>query len=100
MKQRVMHILEEQVNPRLMEHRGFASLAGIKDGVVTVRLEGACAGCPDAIESFERIVKAALRRGVPEIREVVLDTSGEDEMAQLARRILLTHGVCVHPNRT
>lgn len=88
MEDRIRQILEEKVNPRLLEHRGYAILSGFKDGVVTVRMEGSCATCPDALITLETIVKTSLRKEIPEIKDVILDHSADDEMIDIAKRIL------------
>lgn len=88
MEDKIRQILEEKVNPCLLEHHGYAVLVGIKDGVVVVRMEGSCATCPDALITFETIVKTNLRKELPEIKDVILDHSADDEMIDIAKRIL------------
>lgn len=88
MERDIIDVLEHQVNPILGEHRGRAVLVGERDGVVTIRLEGACACCPDASVTFETVVNQILRREIPAIRQVVLDQSEEEELLQIAKRIL------------
>lgn len=88
MKQKIIDVLERQVNPILEKHRGRAVLVGERDGIVTIRLEGACACCPDASVTFETVVNQFLRREIPDIRQVVLDQSEEEAFLQIAKRIL------------
>jgi Fe-S cluster biogenesis protein NfuA len=40
------------------------------DGVVQVRLKGACHGCPMATMTLKSLIERVLKKEVPEIREV------------------------------
>lgn len=106
MEQRIRTVLKREIDPILQRHHGRAVLVKVEEGVATVRLEGACAGCPDAEATFETVVRAVLRREIPAIRDVVMDESGEEEMLQLARAILRastedgrTGGTCAAPEK-
>ncbi|MEM1550952.1 MAG: NifU family protein, partial [Candidatus Bathyarchaeia archaeon] len=43
-----------------------------EDGVVKVRLKGACAGCPFSMTTIRYSVERYLRSRVPKIKEVVM----------------------------
>lgn len=70
MKNRVTSALDE-VRPALQMDGGDVELVGIDDGVVRVRLLGACGGCPMATMTLVGFVEERLRARVPEIRQVV-----------------------------
>ncbi len=70
MKSRVTSALDE-VRPALQMDGGDVELVGIEDGVVKVRLLGACGGCPMATMTLVGFVEERLRARVPEIRQVV-----------------------------
>lgn len=62
----------ELVRPYLQADGGDISLVEITDDlVVKVRLEGACGGCPFSIQTLKAGVEQAVRREVPEIKEVI-----------------------------
>lgn len=88
MEEAVRKVLREQVDPVLQEHFGGSQLTKIEDGVAYVKLTGACAGCPSAQETLEEVVKDFVMGGVPEIRDVVLDTSVSEDLLDMARKIL------------
>ena len=88
MEEAVRKVLREQVDPVLQEHFGGSQLTKIEDGVAYVKLTGACAGCPSAQETLEDVVKDFVMGGVPEIRDVVLDTSVSEDLLDMARKIL------------
>ena len=70
MKTRVSSALDE-VRPALQMDGGDVELVGIEDGVVQVRLLGACGGCPMASMTLVGFVEERLRARVPEVRQVV-----------------------------
>jgi len=61
----------EELRPALRSDGGDVELVGIEDGVVRVRLLGACGGCPMAMMTLVGFVEERLKHRVPEIRQVV-----------------------------
>ena len=43
----------------------------VKDGIVTVKLLGACAGCPSSQMTLKMGIERRLKEEVPEIKEVI-----------------------------
>ena len=70
MEQQVREVLEE-LRPALQMDGGDVELIGVDGGVVTVRLLGACGGCPMATMTLVGFVEERLKQRVPEVREVV-----------------------------
>ena len=65
--------IEEAINeirPALQRDGGDIELVDVEDGVVKVRLQGACAGCPGAQMTLKMMVERKIREVVPEIKEV------------------------------
>ena len=50
---------------------GDVQLIDVKDGVVTLRLIGACGGCPMATMTLKGGIEQVLKEKVPGVREVV-----------------------------
>jgi Fe-S cluster biogenesis protein NfuA len=50
---------------------GDVQLVDVKDGVVTLRLTGACGGCPMATMTLRGGIERVLKEQVPEVKEVV-----------------------------
>jgi Fe-S cluster biogenesis protein NfuA len=84
----VRNILKSQVDPVLEQHYGGAVLTGIENGVAMVRLTGACASCPSAQDTIESVVKDILLPQVPELNDVILDTSVSEDLIDMAKKIL------------
>jgi Fe-S cluster biogenesis protein NfuA len=66
----------EQVRPYISEHGGDVEVVGVQDGVVRVRLSGACSGCTGAGETLRHGVEEALRANLPGF--VGLDVAPDD----------------------
>ncbi len=71
MKEKVDAVIAS-IRPALQADGGDIEVINVgEDGIVTVRLLGACGGCPMATMTLKRGVEAALKQRVPEVVEVV-----------------------------
>ena len=59
-----------KVRAGLQQDGGDLELVSVEDGVVKVRLKGACAGCPMSQMTLANFVEAELKKQVPEIKRV------------------------------
>ena len=72
LKQRVEQVIEEKVRPALQREGGNIQLVDVTDeGVVQVRLQGACAGCPGAMMTLQYGVQRILQQEIQEVTKVV-----------------------------
>ena len=69
--QRVLAVLEEQINPSIAMHGGRADLVAVEEGIVYLRLSGGCQGCGLATVTLSQGIEVALREAMPEIGSVV-----------------------------
>ncbi len=69
MKERVEKALET-IRPALQADGGNIELVDVIDGVVKVRLTGACGGCPMSQMTLKMGVERALKQQVPEVKRV------------------------------
>lgn len=70
-KERVAVVID-QIRPYLQNDGGDIELIDVDDqGVVKVRLRGACSGCPSAAMTLKMGVERNLKAHVPEVTEVV-----------------------------
>jgi Fe/S biogenesis protein NfuA len=69
--QRVLQILDEEINPAIAAHGGFAELVGVEDGVAYVRMGGGCQGCGLAAVTLTQGIEVAILDAIPEIKQVV-----------------------------
>ncbi|MCK4364282.1 MAG: NifU family protein [Candidatus Aminicenantes bacterium] len=61
----------DKIRPALMADGGNVELVEVKDGVVKVKLIGACAGCPMSQMTLKMGIERQLKSEIPEIKEVV-----------------------------
>ncbi len=69
MKERVEKALDK-IRPALQADGGNIELVDVVDGVVKVKLMGACAGCPGAQMTLKMGVEKALKEEIPEVKSV------------------------------
>jgi Fe/S biogenesis protein NfuA len=69
--QRVLAVLDQEVNPQIAMHGGRADLVAVEDGVAYLRLSGGCQGCGLATVTLSQGIEVALKDSVPEINSVV-----------------------------
>ena len=68
-EERVRKALEE-IRPRLQADGGDIGLVGVENGVVKVKLKGACAGCPMSNMTIQWGVERYLKSRIPEVESV------------------------------
>ncbi|MBS7605025.1 MAG: NifU family protein [Candidatus Bathyarchaeia archaeon] len=72
MKDEIERAIEE-IRPVLRADGGDIELVDVtEDGVVKIRLKGACAGCPFSMITIRYNVERYLRYKVPQIKEVIV----------------------------
>lgn len=69
MKEKVQAALNK-VRPMLQADGGDVELIDVKDGVVTVKLTGACGGCPFSSMTLKQGIERVLKEEIPEIIRV------------------------------
>ena len=71
MKQKVSEVLEK-IRPVLQRDGGDVELVEVSDdGIVLVRLKGACSGCPGATMTLKAVIENLLVKEVPKVKKVV-----------------------------
>jgi len=69
MREKVENVINK-IKPVLQADGGNIELVDVVDGVVKVRLMGACAGCPGAQMTLKMGVEKALKEEIPEVISV------------------------------
>ncbi|ABY93339.1 NifU family protein [Thermoanaerobacter sp. CM-CNRG TB177] len=71
MRERVEEVLE-LLRPSLQADGGDVELIDVtEDGIVKVRLTGACGGCPFATLTLKEGIERAIKEEIPEVKEVI-----------------------------
>jgi len=60
----------KKIRPFLQRDGGDIELVDVVDGVVKVRLKGACSGCPMSQMTLKQGVEKAIKEDVPEVISV------------------------------
>jgi Fe-S cluster biogenesis protein NfuA len=69
MKKKVEDILDE-IRPMLVQDGGDVELIDVTDGIVKVRLTGACSSCPMSQVTLKNVIERMLKIKIPEIKRV------------------------------
>lgn len=69
--QRVIAVLDEQINPAIAAHGGFAELIAVEDNIAYLKMGGGCQGCGLAAVTLSQGIEVAILETVPEIEKVV-----------------------------
>ncbi|MEV5409623.1 NifU family protein [Thermopolyspora sp. NPDC052614] len=68
---RVQEVIGE-IRPYLQGEGGDVTLVDVADGVVSVRLTGACGGCSAAVGTVTNVIERRLKEALPEVSKVAL----------------------------
>ena len=69
MKEQVQKVLEK-IRPSLQADGGDVEFVSVEDGIVKVRLQGACAGCPMSQMTLKMGIEKMLKEEIPEVESV------------------------------
>lgn len=71
-KENVEKVLEEHIRPKLLMDGGSVEVVDIdeENGVVSLRLVGACATCPMAAMTLKNFVELKLKEYIPDLKRV------------------------------
>jgi Fe-S cluster biogenesis protein NfuA len=87
MVEKIQKAIDSKIRPLLAEHNGDIELIKVKDGIVEVKLLGACSGCPSARFTMEELVESVILK-IPEVKQVKMVDPISSEMLDLARQLL------------
>ena len=69
MKEQVEKVIE-RIRPSLQADGGDVELVDVEEGVVKVRLQGACSGCPMSQMTLKQGIERMLKEEIPEVKSV------------------------------
>lgn len=67
----IKRALNREIRPVVAMDGGDITFAGFDDGVLQLRMKGACSGCPSSQATLKQGVEVRLKELIPAIREVV-----------------------------
>jgi Fe-S cluster biogenesis protein NfuA len=83
----------EQVRPALRSHGGNVELVAVSDGVVYLRLEGNCHGCPSSAATMKMTIEEAIFANAPEVASIEVQGLTSGQMTTPDGRALVTLSV-------
>jgi Fe-S cluster biogenesis protein NfuA len=66
----IRDLIETRVRPAVANDGGDIIYRGFRDGVVYLRMQGACSGCPSSTATLKQGIESLLKHYVPEVHEV------------------------------
>ena len=70
-EKQIIKILETKIRPAVAKDGGDIKFEEFKEGIVKVRLQGSCSGCPSSTMTLKQGVQNLLCHYIPEVKEVV-----------------------------
>jgi len=69
--QKVTQLLQQQINPSLAAHGGWAELERVEDTVVYLTMGGGCQGCAMSAATLREGITVMISELIPEVTEVI-----------------------------
>ena len=66
----IKELIDQRVRPAVAMDGGDISFCSFEDGVVTLQMKGACAGCPSSTATLKMGIENMLKHYIPEVVEV------------------------------
>ncbi len=68
---KIKHLIQTHIQPAVARDGGFIAFTDYKKGVVFLKMQGACSGCPSATFTLKQGIENHLRSHIPEVKQVV-----------------------------
>ncbi len=69
-EQRILTLIDEEIRPAVAQDGGDIEYVGFEDGVVQLRMVGACGTCPSSTATLKLGIEALLKEELPEVKSV------------------------------
>ena len=68
---KIKGILDSEIRPAIAMDGGDCEFCGYEDGILTLRMQGACSDCPSSVMTLKMGIENRLREDIPDLKEVV-----------------------------
>tara|TARA_A100001015_G_scaffold208620_1_gene233432 strand:+ start:187 stop:750 length:564 start_codon:yes stop_codon:yes gene_type:complete len=68
---KIKQILDNEIRPAIGMDGGDCEFVGYEDGILTLKLQGACSNCPSSVMTLKMGIESRLREEVPDLKEVI-----------------------------
>jgi Fe-S cluster biogenesis protein NfuA len=82
----------EDVRPHLRSHGGNVELLGVVDGIIRLRLQGNCHGCPSSAETLRQLIEQAIYEAAPDVRAIEVEDLAAGAGLQIAGGLVQLQG--------
>ena len=89
------HRALEDVRPHLRSHGGNVELLGVVDGVIRLRLQGNCHGCPSSSETLRQLIEQAIYEAAPDARAIEVEDHATGTRSQVSGGLVQLQGTSV-----
>ena len=69
-EKKIIKILDQKIRPAVAKDGGDIKFEEFKDGIVKVKLQGSCSGCPSSMITLKQGVQNLLCHYIPEVKQV------------------------------
>jgi len=97
LRTRVQSALDD-VRPYLESHGGNVELLGVEEGVVRLRLEGSCSGCPSSAATLALAIEDAIHKAAPDVERIEADRGVEPPAAPGLLQVEISDAVRARPH--
>ena len=73
----------DEVRPYLESHGGDVELLGVEDGVVRLRMDGSCSGCPSSTVTLKLAIEDAIHKAAPDVEAIEAEGVEEEPSSPL-----------------
>tara|TARA_B100000131_G_scaffold135165_1_gene131805 strand:- start:3057 stop:3602 length:546 start_codon:yes stop_codon:yes gene_type:complete len=70
-EKKIIEVLDKKIRPAVARDGGDIKFHSFKDGVVTVKLQGSCSGCPSSTMTLKQGVQNLLCHYIEDVKEVI-----------------------------
>lgn len=78
----IKELLESRIKPMVQEDGGDVIYKGFEDGVVKLKLQGSCTGCPSSQVTLKSGIKNMMQFYVPEVKDVIEVKDESDDIIE------------------
>ncbi len=66
----IKELLDTRIRPAVASDGGDIIFRGFRDGIVTLKMQGSCAGCPSSTATLKHGIETMLKHYIPEVTSV------------------------------
>ena len=68
---KIKDILDSEIRPAIAMDGGDCEFHSYEDGVLTLKMQGACSNCPSSVMTLKMGIENRLREDIPDLKEVI-----------------------------